>query len=107
MLRRVPGGDRQKCSQADMQGYGLARDALGRERRKQLGCEMQARGGRGDGPALARKSGLIVRYVARIRLALTNTAPMAAYRGAGRPVMSYALERLVEHAARVIGMDPA
>src|SRR5436189_1980041 len=32
---------------------------------------------------------------------------MAAYRGAGRPVMSYALERLVEHAARELGMDPA
>jgi carbon-monoxide dehydrogenase large subunit len=44
---------------------------------------------------------------ARIRLALTNTAPMAAYRGAGRPVMSYALERLVEHAARELGEDPA
>ena len=44
---------------------------------------------------------------ARIRLALTNTAPMAAYRGAGRPVMSYALERLVEQAAHEIGMDPA
>jgi carbon-monoxide dehydrogenase large subunit len=44
---------------------------------------------------------------ARIRLALSNTAPMAAYRGAGRPVMSYALERLVEHAAHEIGMDPA
>ena len=44
---------------------------------------------------------------ARIRLAVTNTAPMAAYRGAGRPVMSYALERLVEHAARELGMDPA
>ena len=44
---------------------------------------------------------------ARIRLALTNTAPMAAYRGAGRPVMSYALERLVEHAAHELGMDPA
>jgi carbon-monoxide dehydrogenase large subunit len=44
---------------------------------------------------------------ARIRLALTNTAPMAAYRGAGRPVMSYALERLVEHAARELGIDPA
>jgi len=42
---------------------------------------------------------------ARIRLAVTNTAPMAAYRGAGRPVMSYALERLVEHAAHVLGMD--
>jgi len=44
---------------------------------------------------------------ARIRLAVTNTAPMAAYRGAGRPVMSYALERLVEHAANELGMDPA
>jgi carbon-monoxide dehydrogenase large subunit len=44
---------------------------------------------------------------ARIRLALTHTAPMAAYRGAGRPVMSYALERLVEHAAGELGMDPA
>jgi carbon-monoxide dehydrogenase large subunit len=44
---------------------------------------------------------------ARIRLALTHTAPMAAYRGAGRPVMSYALERLVEHAACELGVDPA
>src|SRR6476646_11177950 len=44
---------------------------------------------------------------ARIRLALTNTAPMAAYRGAGRPIMSYALERLVEHAAQELKMDPA
>jgi len=43
---------------------------------------------------------------ARIRLALTNTAPMAAYRGAGRPVMSYAIERLVEHAAAELGVDP-
>jgi carbon-monoxide dehydrogenase large subunit len=44
---------------------------------------------------------------ARIRLALTHTAPMAAYRGAGRPIMSYALERLVEHAAHELGVDPA
>jgi carbon-monoxide dehydrogenase large subunit len=44
---------------------------------------------------------------ARIRLALTNTAPMAAYRGAGRPVMSYALERLVEHAAAELRVDAA
>ncbi len=43
---------------------------------------------------------------ARIRLALTHTAPMAAYRGAGRPIMSYALERLVEHAACELGIDP-
>ena len=44
---------------------------------------------------------------ARIRLAVTNTAPMAAYRGAGRPIMSYAIERLVDHAARGSAMDPA
>ncbi|HKU45537.1 MAG TPA: xanthine dehydrogenase family protein molybdopterin-binding subunit [Burkholderiales bacterium] len=44
---------------------------------------------------------------ARIRLAVTSTAPMAAYRGAGRPVMSYALERLVDHAARELGIDQA
>ena len=44
---------------------------------------------------------------ARARLAVTNTAPMAAYRGAGRPVMSYALERLVDQAAFELGMDPA
>jgi carbon-monoxide dehydrogenase large subunit len=44
---------------------------------------------------------------ARIRLALTNTAPMAAYRGAGRPIMSYAIERLVDHAAHELGVDPA
>ncbi len=44
---------------------------------------------------------------ARIRLAFTNTAPMAAYRGAGRPIMSYAIERVVEHAAHELGVDPA
>jgi carbon-monoxide dehydrogenase large subunit len=41
------------------------------------------------------------------RLALTNTVPTAAYRGAGRPVSSYAIERLVDQAAHEIGMDPA
>ena len=44
---------------------------------------------------------------ARVRLALTHTAPMAAYRGAGRPIMSYAIERLVEHAAYELRIDPA
>ena len=42
----------------------------------------------------------------RGRLVLTNTIPTAAYRGAGRPVASYALERLVDQAAHEIGMDP-
>jgi aerobic carbon-monoxide dehydrogenase large subunit len=43
----------------------------------------------------------------RAQLVVTNTAPMAAYRGAGRPVMSYLLERLVDQAAYELGMDPA
>jgi len=41
------------------------------------------------------------------KLVLTNTIPTAAYRGAGRPVASYSMERLVDEAAREIGMDPA
>jgi carbon-monoxide dehydrogenase large subunit len=41
------------------------------------------------------------------KLVLTNTVPTAAYRGAGRPVASYALERLVDQAAAELGMDPA
>ncbi len=41
------------------------------------------------------------------RLVLTNTVPTAAYRGAGRPVASYALERLIDEAAHAIGMDAA
>ena len=43
----------------------------------------------------------------RGRLVLTNTIPTAAYRGAGRPVASYSLERLVDEAARELGMDGA
>ena len=37
----------------------------------------------------------------------TNTAPVDAYRGAGRPEATFVVERLVEVAARQIGMDPA
>ncbi len=36
----------------------------------------------------------------------TNRVTIAPYRGAGRPEANYALERVVEEAARVIGMDP-
>lgn len=43
----------------------------------------------------------------QMKLVLTNTVPTAAYRGAGRPVASYAMERLVDQAAHEIGMDPA
>jgi carbon-monoxide dehydrogenase large subunit len=37
---------------------------------------------------------------------LSNTAPIGPYRGAGRPEANYALERVVEEAARVLEMDP-
>jgi aerobic carbon-monoxide dehydrogenase large subunit len=36
----------------------------------------------------------------------SNTIPIGPYRGAGRPEANYALERLVEEAARVTGIDP-
>src|SRR5690606_5902961 len=37
----------------------------------------------------------------------TNTAPVDAYRGAGRPEATYVVERLVETAARELKLDPA
>jgi carbon-monoxide dehydrogenase large subunit len=39
--------------------------------------------------------------------AFTNTAPLSAYRGAGRPEATYFIERLVDRIARELGMDPA
>lgn len=43
----------------------------------------------------------------RVRGVFTNTTPVDAYRGAGRPEYVYALERLVSTAARRLGLDPA
>ncbi len=40
------------------------------------------------------------------RLVFTNTVPINAYRGAGRPEGNYVMERLVETAAREMGIDP-
>src|SRR6187455_1967601 len=37
----------------------------------------------------------------------TNTVPVDAYRGAGRPEATFVVERLVEVGARELGMDPA
>jgi carbon-monoxide dehydrogenase large subunit len=42
----------------------------------------------------------------RVRGAFTNTIPVDAYRGAGRPEAAYAIERLVDLAAREIGIAP-
>ncbi len=36
----------------------------------------------------------------------TNTTPVDAYRGAGRPEAIYTLERAIDQAARVLGVDP-
>jgi carbon-monoxide dehydrogenase large subunit len=36
----------------------------------------------------------------------TNTTPVDAYRGAGRPEANYTIERVMDHAARVLGADP-
>ena len=41
----------------------------------------------------------------RHRLAITNTVPITAYRGAGRPDMAYIVERLVDEAALQTGID--
>src|ERR671936_361058 len=38
---------------------------------------------------------------------LTNTAPVDAYRGAGRPEATYLLERVMDRAARELGIDVA
>ncbi|MFN0305511.1 MAG: xanthine dehydrogenase family protein molybdopterin-binding subunit [Burkholderiales bacterium] len=43
---------------------------------------------------------------ARSRVAYTNTTPVSAYRGAGRPDIAFAIERLVDHAAAEHGFDP-
>jgi carbon-monoxide dehydrogenase large subunit len=42
---------------------------------------------------------------ARTRLAYTNATPVSAYRGAGRPDIAYAIERLVDYAAHEHGFD--
>jgi aerobic carbon-monoxide dehydrogenase large subunit len=44
---------------------------------------------------------------ATVNAVFTNTAPVDAYRGAGRPEATYTVERIVETAARELGMDPA
>ncbi|TJV74292.1 MAG: xanthine dehydrogenase family protein molybdopterin-binding subunit [Mesorhizobium sp.] len=44
---------------------------------------------------------------ANVRTVYTNTAPVDAYRGAGRPEATYLLERTMETAARELGISPA
>jgi carbon-monoxide dehydrogenase large subunit len=41
-----------------------------------------------------------------VKAVMTNTAPVGAYRGAGRPEGVFIVERLMDAAARQLGMDP-
>jgi len=56
-----------------------------------------AQGGVYDVPAIA----------VDVRGAFTNSVPVDAYRGAGKPEANYIIERAIEAAARQIGRDPA
>ena len=49
----------------------------------------------------------IAAIYAEVDAVFTNTSPVDAYRGAGRPEATYVVERLVEEAARQLKMDPA
>lgn len=41
-----------------------------------------------------------------VKAVFTNTAPVDAYRGAGRPEATFSLERVIDKAARELGMNP-
>jgi aerobic carbon-monoxide dehydrogenase large subunit len=45
-------------------------------------------------------------YACRARGVTTNTCPMAPYRGVSRPVITFALERLMDKAAAAFAIDP-
>ena len=67
-------------------------------------------------PALLIPLGLMYRVINSVyhiplmyldtKCVLTNTAPIGAYRGAGRPEGIYPMERLMDMAAREMGIDP-
>ena len=46
------------------------------------------------------------KIVCTVTSVFTNTSPVDAYRGAGRPEATYTVERMVETAARELGIDP-
>ena len=45
-------------------------------------------------------------YKARVRAAATSKAPMGPYRGVGRPISVFVMERLIDMAADRLGIDP-
>jgi carbon-monoxide dehydrogenase large subunit len=60
-----------------------------------------------NAPAAAMGGGYVIPAIFMdVRGAFTNTAPIDAYRGAGKPEANYLIERLIEKAAAQCGFDP-
>jgi carbon-monoxide dehydrogenase large subunit len=60
-----------------------------------------------NAPAAAMGGGYVIPAIFMdVRGAFTNTAPIDAYRGAGKPEANYLIERLIDKAARLYGFDP-
>ncbi len=58
-------------------------------------------------PANAMGSGYVIPAIFMdVRGVFTNTVPIDAYRGAGKPEVNYMIERLIDAAARLYGFDP-
>jgi len=49
----------------------------------------------------------VAAYRGRVRAVATNKAPMGPYRGVGRPISTFVMERLIDMAARRLAIDPA
>ncbi len=49
---------------------------------------------------------LVSEYACLSRAVVTNTCPMAPYRGVSRPVITFTIERLMDKAAAAFGIDP-
>jgi aerobic carbon-monoxide dehydrogenase large subunit len=60
-----------------------------------------------NAPAAAMGGGYVIPAICMdVRAAFTNTVPIDAYRGAGKPEANYVIERLIEKAASQCGFDP-
>ena len=113
-------GERTESFQSDIQGRDhrtvaeMAMDQNGRF----LGIRVETKANLGaylsnfgpyipTGASTQMYSGLyrIPAIFAEVQCAFTNTVPVDAYRGAGRPEAAYCMERLVEACAREIGVD--
>jgi aerobic carbon-monoxide dehydrogenase large subunit len=48
----------------------------------------------------------LANYAARVRGVATSKAPLGPYRGVGRPISTFVMERLIDSAAVKLGLDP-